>query len=696
MSDRPAAPAAALQRAALEAGVHRRMFRFGVGFAFALAPLYLGIAVWHRDALRIGLLTLMYAAIAALALWVRRSGDHRRALMGLHAAIFMAVSVGAVVEPGTQTPWFWWMSVIPFVTVLGGARRAGVAQGVAVVAYAVAAWRLNLAPVAPDPLRLHLAEALSTVYACAFVALASAWRRELERALDAAAAAEVAAAQARTRFLARLGHEIRTPLSGLMGSIELLRGADRLQPAQCEALLSAQSQSAQALMTVLDDALDWCKLDAGRMVLAEEPLDLQALLYDVAEMFAVAAARKGVDVTVGVEDGMATRFRGDAGRLRQVLANLVGNAVKFTDRGFVHLHLRRADDASGVCVAVSDSGIGLSPEQAARLFSPFVQAEPGIARRFGGSGLGLAICQELVRCMGGRIQAEGELGVGSRFTVVLPLRPAPEAQAPCSAAAAPRVQVAAGGAGLREHLATLLRGLHVEARFGDALPASDPCQRLTHLLVDAPLLAACTDVPAWLDAQAALGRRVAVLCPLDGAGVHPAVPAAHRLHKPLRPQALAAWMVPAPAPEPRPAASPRALPRRVLLCDDNPVNQIVLQAMLVKEGAWVAVAGTGLQALEQLSAQRFDLVLMDLDMPELDGAAATREWRRIESAFGVPRTPIVAISAEQGDTFDDAHLLAAGLDARLPKPFTLDALRACLERWSTDSPARQAQGCTAA
>lgn len=674
-------------RAALEAAVRRRMFWFGAWFIAGLAPLYLGMAAAQGAGARGAVHLLTFGAVFALMLGVRRSGNAARGLVGLHALVFSGALVGALFEPGTQTGWFWWLSVIPITALLSGATVLGLAQGAVVVAYAAAAAALPHTPAPPDPLRLHLAEALSTVYVCAFLALSLAWRRGLEHALDEARAAESAAVQARTRFLAHLGHEVRTPLGGLLGTIELMR-APGTGAAQLARLVELQAQSAHALHALVNDVLDWCKLDAGRVVLADEPLDLHALLLDVSEMFAVQAHAKGLEITASANPDVPARFRGDAQRLRQVLANLAGNAVKFTARGGVHLHLASATDAAGapcgVRVEVADSGIGLTEAQQARLFEPFVQADASVAQRFGGTGLGLVICHELVRHMGGRIEVASRPGRGSTFTVLLPLAAAAEATPPVSAPVRRDVAVATTSPGLQRHLRTLLQGLGVEPQAAGSLAALRALDGCRLLLVDAPLLAGLNDVAGWLDAQAALGRRVLVLGALGGSPLPAGVPAMHCLHKPVRPGALAALLAEAAPRAPAEAAPPRAAACRVLLCEDNPVNQVVLQAMLAELGAEATVAPDGLQALERLSRETYDLVLMDLDMPALDGAAAAREWRRLEAMGGRPRTPIVAISAAC-DPLHGERLAQADIDAALPKPFSLDALRACLERWAVET-----------
>lgn len=666
-------------RAQLEAGVQRRMFWFGACFAAALAPMYLGLSLVQGALLRAAVQAALFTAVFATMLWVLRSRDHRRGLRLLHAATFCGVLAGALVEPGTQSPWFWWLSVMPIVAVLSGATAMGVAQGLVVVGYAVAAWTLPIEPAPHDALRLLLAKALSTVYACTYVALVLSWQRGLERALDAARDDETEAARARTRFLANLGHEIRTPLGGLISTIELMK-APGTGAAERETLVAMQAQSAQALLALVDDVLDWCKLDAGRMKLAEAPVDLAALLWDIAEMFAVQAFRKGIDITASVEPGMPTRFRGDAKRLRQVLSNLAGNAVKFTEQGGVHLHLSADAASGGVCIEVADTAIGLTAEQAARLFRPFAQADASISRRFGGTGLGLAISHELVRCMGGRIELRSAPALGSSFTVVLPLC---SAATPAAADAPSRddIVVAAAGQGLRRHLGTLLQGLGVAPRLVVDTAGLDAMDGCGLLLVDAPLLAALDERTAWLERQAACGRQVVVLWPLGGAPLGLELPGVQRLHKPVRPAALAALLGSAPSCTPAGGLVPGKVSRpRLLLCEDNPVNQVVLKAMLAQSGVLVTLAHDGLEALERLSLERFDCVLMDLDLPGLDGASAAREWRRLEALGGFGRTPIVAISAST-EGMADEHLVRCGIDDALAKPFSLTALQACLGAW---------------
>jgi signal transduction histidine kinase/CheY-like chemotaxis protein len=680
----------------LRKDMQRRMFWFTVAFMLVMAPVFAGLAHAVNEP-RVGWwldFVLGYAGLGGIVLFAVRARDFRRALGWLHSLGFACVLWAAASQMSVSTSAFWWLSVIPLVVILTGMTRLGMLQTVIVVLLAVVAG-VHDASSAASPvasLRLHAGVVLSTIYVVAYLVLAVRWRGQLQRALDAALQASAASVEAKGRFLANLSHEIRNPLAGVIGAAELLRSS-RNGEAQREQLIAMQEQSAKALLSLINDMLDWAKLDAGKVDLQEDPFCLHALLLEVNHLFAVTAFNKGIELTSSCNPDVPRRFRGDAARIRQVLHNLVGNAVKFTGHGGVHLHLALegevptpaapADGRAWVRVEVADSGVGIRSDRLDSIFQAFSQADASVSRVYGGTGLGLAICRELATLMGGRLEVSSTLGQGSTFALVVPLT-LDELAAPDVGQLAYDITVASTHPGLVRHVRCLLHAFGREPLVRHVLPRdAQELEGQRFVLVDEPLLASHDDADGWLASMAASGVRLAVLAPLTGAHARVLPPGVALLHKPLRPEALAELLGTedvAVEPVPTDAADPnRPVRAHVLLCEDNPVNQVIVRAMLSELGADCAVAANGREALHALEGERFDLVLMDLAMPDVDGVEATRRWRGVELQRGLRRIPIVAITGSV-EAEDLAACRAAGMDGSLTKPFDLDDLRAVLRR----------------
>ncbi|VXC00819.1 hybrid sensor histidine kinase/response regulator [Nocardioides sp. AX2bis] len=410
--------------------------------------------------------------------------------------------------------------------------------------------------------------ATTVLVALAFARTLVLLRQQERAARDLTAARDAAQQASRTKsaFLATMSHEIRTPMNGVTGLTELLLATD-LDDRQREYARGVET-AGRALLGLIDDVLDFSKIEAGRVELESVPFSLAGVVDDVAQAAALDPRAHGLDLLAYVAPDVPPLLRGDPGRIRQVLLNLVSNAVKFTHEGEVVVSVHLAGGTAPrplVRVEVRDTGVGLDPATQDRLFEPFLQADSSTTRRYGGTGLGLAICRGLVEQMGGRTGVESTLGEGSTFWFTVPLGREPD-----------------------------------------------------------PVVASPT----------------------------PVVPP-----EPVGPRCAAA----------------------VLVVEDSEVNQLVAEGMLRRLGCTVEIAENGLLALEALGARRFDLVLMDCQMPELDGYDATAELRRREE--GGARTPVVAMTASVTSEERERCRLV-GMDDFVAKPVTLATLSAALERWT--------------
>jgi PAS domain S-box-containing protein len=396
-------------------------------------------------------------------------------------------------------------------------------------------------------------------------------RKEAEQALLAAKLEAETANLTKSSFLANMSHELRTPMNGIIGMASLL--ADTSLTSEQREQVDTVRQSAESLLVILNDILDLSKIEAGKLELQLEPFGVYAVLQACSTLLGVTARSKRIALTLQASDDLPERLVGDGERLKQVLMNLVGNAVKFTSKGEVTLRAQvvsRGDGACRVRFGVKDTGIGISEAGVAALFQPFTQVEAGASRRFGGTGLGLSISKRLVSMMDGQLQVRSELGVGSEFWFE----------------------------------------------------------------VDLPLASASPTV----------------------------APASH-------------------------SASSAPLAGHVLLVEDNPVNERIAVAMLKKLSLQVSVAHDGGEALRFLAQRPVDLVLMDCQMPEVDGFEATRRLRAGEAGEAARALPVVALTAN-AMADDVRQCLEAGMNAHLSKPFTLQVMREAVQAWLRQ-PTRQ-------
>ncbi|MDB5995008.1 MAG: hybrid sensor histidine kinase/response regulator [Pseudomonas sp.] len=489
--------------------------------------------------------------------------------------------------------------------------------------------------------------------------------------LEVARSTALDMAEARSVFLANMSHEIRTPLNGLLGMIAL--SLDGPLSAEQQQQLSIAHDSGKVLVELLNDILDLSKFDAGQLELEHIPFDLGSLIEDTANLLSQNAA-PSVELTCLINPAFPALVLGDPTRVRQIVSNLLSNALKFTRFGRVDVRLSTFED--GVRIEVCDTGIGIAQDAQVKIFQPFTQAGAGITRQFGGTGLGLALTYNLCEAMQGRLSISSEAGFGSQFCADLPLPSHTRALYPATLRGKV-IAITAASSGLAELLKSLLPGWGLDYQqrsLDDSLIGLEPDMVIT----DCPeclfgLRPTCTAPILLVTAYGSFmpTEQASALAPLQQQARPLARNALYQtLRRILQPEinVLNDARLEALTPQRR---------GRVLLVEDNPVNQLVAKGMLGKLGCEVIVAAHGGEALDQLEHSEFDLVLMDCNMPVMDGYEASRQIRR---SGRWPQLPIVALTANAMSE-ERERCRAAGMSDYLAKPFRREELAALLDLW---------------
>jgi signal transduction histidine kinase/CheY-like chemotaxis protein len=616
---------------------------FGLlGLVPAFRPMYLGAA----------------AVMLTLAIFLRQSGRVRLTVHGFTVAVFLLTALITISDGGLRGATFFWTLVPPLVTSRFMSARVTLIWSVVVVGFLGAVLALHLtgalpASRVPEPVELPLKFLSAFLFMAVLVSqgreqevLTQKSMSELERLRDLAERANLA----KSVFLANVSHELRTPLNGVVGFAQLLERTT-LSVEQRE-YVRLQAQSSEVLLALIDDIIDLSRIETNSLTIEETPFDVRRLVDSVAELLAERAHRKQLALWVDVASDVPATVVGDSHRLRQVLVNLCGNAVKFTTQGEVVLSV--TIHGTNLHFEVRDTGIGIPREGLAKLFAPFYQVDASRTRRFGGSGLGLSISRRLAERMGGTIEVTSVVNEGTAFSVTLPMRgastpptfPSRRAWVCGETACIAPVRRRLEAHGFEVHTCDVSTW-----RAALAQHQTDTFLALNHVPLGAP--------PGW-SLAADWARRAALTT--DGVPV---------LALPLTTASLDALSAPRTQPV-NPAPDETTLNLKVLVAEDHPINQLVVRRLLERFGCSVTLVTNGIEAIAEATRAEFDLILMDCHMPEMDGIEATRQLR----AQGV-ETFVCALTAGVLPE-ERAECFKAGMNNFLSKPLRLDELRAVL------------------